>query len=612
MSEMHVYRQLWSFGIPLILAKFIQKLPDMEGASTSGRAKPLASVEVGIRLQLSFAILVMMYQGLRPGEFIECSSQRGLNEGFTYQDFALQAQPGSQKRRWVLQITVRLRKNHRGNQRNNVTHILTDEPGNPHLCPVTHFCALAFADGAFQNLRSPEDLNRVKTGATVRIKDSVKHTSVLRRLDQAGHVSPTLVFGADSLNFYLNGLGERAGYRDNLTAYAFRRGHGNKLDQMVSSVQRRQRMGHKSDDTFQYYISRISGVDTQSIMLGREPRQELMDHVRSMANHHDPVAPTRTGSRLTDARRSGEPIPVPDQDPLPETNLHIKSSRDSVCWWNECKFSANSKTALATHLLDRHSLFSAVTLPTDVNFCYECGEWVESKTSWDSHCEAHMSKLSSLGPFCGQIVRNGVVIVAAKCVFCLGKIGTGFSRRFHQFADCYALHAHIDSHLSKVKDWPLVCPHPYCDYLSMHVEGFWLHLVQSHGIEAKVVRPKRNRPVGQPVDHLQSQQGVDMSDDESAMNQSDSLGRSDGVDNSSLSSVDIADDNMHDLSYGIHFLLSVEGAVASSIRAIPYVAYILIGRTLSFRRGDARICNVTCMPRSRSFQTHWEISPLEI
>lgn len=117
---------------------FIQKLPDMEGASTSGRAKPLASVELAkhllhflwvcdeyifkhprIRLQLSFAILVMMYQGLRPGEFIECSSQRGLNEGFTYQDFALQAQPGShgEKRRWVLQITVRLRKNHRGNQR---------------------------------------------------------------------------------------------------------------------------------------------------------------------------------------------------------------------------------------------------------------------------------------------------------------------------------------------------------------------------------------------------------------------------------------------------------------------------------------------------------------
>lgn len=138
MSEMHVYRQLWSFGIPLILAKFIQKLPDMEGASTSGRAKPLASVELAkhllhflwvcdeyifkhprIRLQLSFAILVMMYQGLRPGEFNECSSQRGLNEGFTYQDFALQAQPGShgEKRRWVLQITVRLRKNHRGNQR---------------------------------------------------------------------------------------------------------------------------------------------------------------------------------------------------------------------------------------------------------------------------------------------------------------------------------------------------------------------------------------------------------------------------------------------------------------------------------------------------------------
>lgn len=42
-------------------------------------------------------------------------------------------------------------------------------------------------------------------------------------------------------------------------------------------------MGHQRDATFQSYISRVSGVDTQAIMLNRPQRQDLMDYVQSIA-----------------------------------------------------------------------------------------------------------------------------------------------------------------------------------------------------------------------------------------------------------------------------------------------------------------------------------------
>jgi integrase len=79
----------------------------------------------------------------------------------------------------------------------------------------------------------------------------------------------------------LSSLDKNIGYMDPLTPYAFRKGHADKLDQMVSSVHRRQCMGHVFDNTMQHYISGVSGVDTQSIMLDRPPMQSLRDHLRS-------------------------------------------------------------------------------------------------------------------------------------------------------------------------------------------------------------------------------------------------------------------------------------------------------------------------------------------
>ncbi|THV66362.1 hypothetical protein D6D28_08415 [Aureobasidium pullulans] len=678
-----------------------------EGASTAGRAKPLASVEVAkdlvyflwacdeyslkhprIRVQLSFAMLLMMYEGLRPGEFTECSSRRGKNEGFMYRDFSLQRQPlPNNKEIWVLAVSIRNRKNHRNIEKDAVVHILTQEPDMPHLCPVAHFCALALADGAFQTVASVDDLRRVKRGCEVKIKNDMKDVPLLRRLEKDGQISPHQVFTADSLGHYLRGLGQRAGYLDPLTPYAFRRGHANKLDQAVSSAQRRQRMGHVSDDTMQYYISSTSGVDTQSIMHDREPLQNLIDHLRSMANRHDPEAPIANGYRLTDPRRSrgshlssvedsplqpqatgnkrpfdirraqlkaslhrrrkehcekknelhefeeelesdpkedvptkpadlenpyaihrtgpttyllsqlryeparasfiqflsssskptlaeaiaplqalADPTPAPVHYPnafpdehnactrcdrslrkagsKPKANRHllaclksnlanqgeeemlnssaikdltackwsccshsfktskltgisehldghVSKSQGAKCWWEECQVHAGDQSALEAHLLQQHGLPCASTLPTKVHYCYECSVWERTRASWESHCDVHLSCLHSMGPFCGQIVRHGLIVVAAKCVFCLGQLESSPDERFHQFADCFALHSHISNkHLTHVVDWPMECPHPYCSHSTSCEDDFWLHLTRHHGIEPRNDRSK--------------------------------------------------------------------------------------------------------------------------
>lgn len=80
-------------------------------------------------------------------------------------------------------------------------------------------------------------------------------------------------------------------------------------------------MGHKSDDTFLAYISRISGVDSQSIMHNLPQREETFDFLRSMGMNRDLAAPMPAGAELTVPRR------VPPKQPQDHTAL--KKARTS-------------------------------------------------------------------------------------------------------------------------------------------------------------------------------------------------------------------------------------------------------------------------------------------
>ena len=79
-------------------------------------------------------------------------------------------------------------------------------------------------------------------------------------------------------------------------------------------------MGHRSDDTFQHYISSVSGVDSQSIMLDRDPDTQTVEFLRSMITSLDPKAPPPPGSLLA---RSG-PVKVRERY-LEEREEYFKS-----------------------------------------------------------------------------------------------------------------------------------------------------------------------------------------------------------------------------------------------------------------------------------------------
>ncbi|KAF2174444.1 hypothetical protein K469DRAFT_675779 [Zopfia rhizophila CBS 207.26] len=322
-----------------VMRKFIRKeLPKKEGASTKSFEKGIASMivvedlidylwcfdeynfvhERG-RVQLAFAILILTLLGIRPGEIVESSCWRNSNEGILYKDVTLSLMrvPGGQI--IAMKVKLRNRKGDRETEGDKQMLNLTEDPTQRMICPVTHFLALALADGALEGINELSDLSRLKIPESsmsllLGIKKHMADIPVLRAFDSNGQPSRDKILKAGSLAKQLHYLGQRAGYKDRLTPYCFRRWHGNKLDKAITAAQRRQRMGHKHDDTFQAYISRISGVDSQSIMLDQPQREELFDVLRSMAMDRQLDAPMPPGSKLTAPRRARPESFSPGQD----------------------------------------------------------------------------------------------------------------------------------------------------------------------------------------------------------------------------------------------------------------------------------------------------------
>lgn len=68
-----------------------------------------------VRLQISLSMLLMLFLGLRPGEFVESSAHRKSNEGIVYKDLTLLyvvQEGGVQK--FVVLLRLRYRKFGRG------------------------------------------------------------------------------------------------------------------------------------------------------------------------------------------------------------------------------------------------------------------------------------------------------------------------------------------------------------------------------------------------------------------------------------------------------------------------------------------------------------------
>ncbi|WPH01245.1 Hypothetical protein R9X50_00408200 [Acrodontium crateriforme] len=257
------------------------------------------------RAQITFAIVVMHYLGLRPGEIVESTAHRRTNEGIHYRDLKiLMFADEVGHRRFAIKLHVRNRKGRRDRDDLVEAEVLTEDRENRQMCPVTIFMAFAISDGAIAGVKCASDLDRIpfvpgQTTVELPISKEKENTPILRR--NKGVHDDWNIMQYNDLRRWLGELGKRAGYEGPLTPYALRRGFGNQIDKVVSSVQRRRQMGHKNDDTFMAYISQISGIHCQNIMAGKAPDQKAVDFLRSMRTG---LNTTRTvaGSSLTDSR----------------------------------------------------------------------------------------------------------------------------------------------------------------------------------------------------------------------------------------------------------------------------------------------------------------------
>ncbi|KAF2278993.1 uncharacterized protein EI97DRAFT_440482 [Westerdykella ornata] len=275
------------------LATFIKGDLVNEGKiSTKARHKPVAPFAVAedlvtflwkadeyeflhsrIRLQLAFLIVILALVGCRLGEVVESTAYAGSNEGLHYKDFQLGRKSTTAYTGYFLLVRLRCRKGVRNTEKHAPQLLLYEEPKRRFFCPVAYFLALALADQAIEGCDSFTSLEAAPTPPGTdtcwfKIKSSMLDIPILRAVDQKGVIHQDHIWKYNSISNMFVGLGQRAGYEENLTGYCFRRGFGNTID------------------------------NTQSLAQGRTPNQALIEEAISMKARRNLLAPMPPGSQL--------------------------------------------------------------------------------------------------------------------------------------------------------------------------------------------------------------------------------------------------------------------------------------------------------------------------
>ncbi|KAF2729022.1 hypothetical protein EJ04DRAFT_448155, partial [Polyplosphaeria fusca] len=240
---------------------FISKLPELQGASTRKRSKPVALyadiadmiyfmlccdeyvwVHPREMVQTMWIPELMGYWGLRLGEIVESSNHRGSNQGISYEDCSLYLVRDGDTLKYQLKVLLKYRKFKRNNEGLAETITLHEEtkPEHAFACPIRTFIAMALADGAFEGPKSVKDFSyRSLPPPTARSKlyriraDKCKIPVI--RATQGASIHPSRMLSACILHQHLQKLGQRCGYQDDITSYAFRRGFANGIEGKVAA-----------------------------------------------------------------------------------------------------------------------------------------------------------------------------------------------------------------------------------------------------------------------------------------------------------------------------------------------------------------------------------------
>jgi hypothetical protein len=119
--------------------------------------------------------------------------------------------------------------------------LLYEERSSRQTCPVTYFLALALADGVLEKCNTIHDIHakRYAPGSSIyrySYKPEAKERPILRSVGSDGAVCSDRILTYNCLNGALKGLGQRAEYEENLSAYCFRRAFAKAIDSMSNAI----------------------------------------------------------------------------------------------------------------------------------------------------------------------------------------------------------------------------------------------------------------------------------------------------------------------------------------------------------------------------------------
>jgi hypothetical protein len=117
----------------------------------------------------------------------------------------------------------------------------------------------------------------------------------------------------------------------------------------------------------------------------------------------------------------------------------------------------------------------------EIYYCYQCFTCVLGHENWESHCADYTTSMTSKR--CGLITYLHTLLRPAYSPFRLGQ-GQSAARKLKSWTrDCTMWERDISVHLS-VCQWPMLCPHPLCDSVTLEDEkSLYYYLMDEHKVK---------------------------------------------------------------------------------------------------------------------------------
>ncbi|KAL8939682.1 MAG: hypothetical protein Q9216_003222 [Gyalolechia sp. 2 TL-2023] len=410
-----------------------------------------------------------------------------------FHDLALHAYLDDEGRRgYIMETTERYLKGNEDPETNWFRFTVTSQD-RLYRDPVAFFLAFALADGAFHNITTVEQFLNVRIPADkkslqFRWRQDKLDTPIFQEVKQTGPTSNS--WNSSSMFYYLAKATKSAGYKKGAIAiHTLRRGLANVVDPIVSPAERNKLLGWASSDMYQkHYISRISSVDGQAAFHKDAPRTKHIKLLRSACRDRNSAIPEKLSARAAlELSQSSEMFAISEElAKLPKASSQerrrLYESRRSLVEGAVKKFQDqwleedyNSTVSMAVD-----TCASGNTSTASEQDFQKLGPFIPDRWYIASLAGIHLdpgsteqsSAYRALASLCVEdhqvYYRPDEAPIAGRCP-----------------------HA-TSTHLAQ---WPLVCPHPMCQAVVLHLDSFNHHMVDIHrkatALEQKPVKKRK-------------------------------------------------------------------------------------------------------------------------